>query len=147
MSMFNNFLIAIGLRAPRRIDMEKADLDEKEPSSAPLSDQRFNDDLLNDVLVHPVSEEVEIKALRTFNEVESLGEVIRESRIVALDLRDINETSERRRIIDFVMGMVYMAKSSLRIIHTDGVYLIKPKEAVLSVGERERLQELGLYRV
>ena len=72
MSMFNNFLIAIGLRAPRRIDMEKADLDEKEPSSAPLSDQRFNDDLLNDVLVHPVSEEVEIKALRTFNEVESL---------------------------------------------------------------------------
>ena len=147
MSMFNNFLIAIGLRAPRMIDMENADLDQKESSATPLTDQRFNDALLNDVLVHPVSEEVEIKALRTFNEVESLGEVIRDSRIVALDLRDINETSERRRIIDFVMGMVYMARSSLRIIHTDGVYLIKPKDAVLSVVERERLQELGLYRV
>lgn len=147
MSMLNNFLVAVGLRAPTLPDMENIDLDQKDSFTTPVTDQRFKDDLLNDVLVHPVSEEVEIKALRTFNEVESLGEVIREARIVALDLRDINETSERRRIIDFVMGMVYMARSSLRIIHTDGVYLIKPKEAVLSVIERERLQELGLYRV
>ena len=90
---------------------------------------------------------LEIKVLKSFNEVEGLGIPIKDGFIVAMDIRDIEDQTERRRILDFTFGMVFVNNSSMRSINKDGVYLILPSNSSLPSQERERLQELGLYRV
>jgi FtsZ-interacting cell division protein YlmF len=76
-----------------------------------------------------------------------LGTAIKDEFIVAMDIRDIPDQAERRRILDFVTGMVFMSNATMRSINKDGVFLILPSNSSLSTEERERLQELGLYRL
>ena len=40
-----------------------------------------------------------------------------------------------------------MSNATMRVINKDGVYLIIPSSTSLSSSERERLQQLGLYRL
>ncbi len=63
------------------------------------------------------------------------------------DIRDIPDQQERRRILDFVTGMAFMSNSTIRSINRDGVFLILPSNSSLSSTERERLQDLGLYKI
>lgn len=142
--MFKKFLIAIGLKEPENIELEESSYSSVRPSS----DNLFRDDALNnDIKIHAPSEEVEIKAIRTFNEMHDLGLVIKEEYIVCMDIRDVVDSNERRRIIDFVTGMAFISDYTMRSINKEGVFLILPPSKSLTNSEKERLQQLGLYRI
>jgi len=149
--MFNKFLILIGLKQTEYIETRgNVPANSANPAEKviPSSDTRFSSDINDsEVTVHSVSEEVVIKALKSWKEIESLGKSIKEFNIVCMDIRDVYDKNERQRIIDFVSGMVHVMNSKLRIINTDGVYLIRKSESNLTADERNRLETLGLYKV
>ena len=143
--MLEKFLISIGLKQPESIN----DIVENQQSTVrPSNENRFIDDEnIGDIRVHSPKDEVEIKALRSFSEIHNLGIAIKDEFIVAMDIRDIPDQQERRRILDFVTGMAFMSNSTIRSINRDGVFLILPSNSSLSSTERERLQDLGLYKI
>jgi len=143
--MLEKFLISIGLKQPSSIEQY---IDESTTTVRPSSENRFaNDEYSGDLRIHQPKDEVEIKVLKTFSEIHSLGDAIKEEFIVAMDIRDIEDQSERRRILDFVTGMAFVSNAKLRSINRDGVFLILPSNSSLPSDERERLQELGLYKI
>ena len=143
--MLEKFLISIGLKQPEILD----DFVENQQTTVrPSNENRFIDDEnIGDIKVHSPKDEVEIKALRSFSEIHNLGIAIKDEFIVAMDIRDIPDQQERRRILDFVTGMAFMSNSTIRSINRDGVFLILPSNSSLSSSERERLQDLGLYKI
>ena len=46
--------------------------------------------------------------------------------IVAIDIRNISNQEDRRRVMDFVTGLSIGRKSSIRQINKEGVYLLNP---------------------
>ena len=143
--MLEKFLISIGLKQPESVeDIMSTQQTTVRPSGA----HRFIDDEnFVDIRIHSPKDEVEIKALRSFSEIHNLGIAIKDEFIVAMDIRDIPDQQERRRILDFVTGMAFMSTSTIRSINRDGVFLILPSNSSLSSTERERLQDLGLYKI
>ena len=143
--MLEKFLISIGLKQPEILD----DFVESQKTTVrPSNENRFIDDEnIGNIKVHSPKDEVEIKALRSFSEIHNLGIAIKDEFIVAMDIRDIPDQQERRRILDFVTGMAFMSNSTIRSINRDGVFLILPSNSSLSSTERERLQDLGLYKI
>ena len=143
--MLEKFLISIGLKQPENLHDAYI---ENTTTVRPSGENKFVDDEnFSDLRVHSPKDEVEIKALRSFSEIHSLGVAIKDEFIVAMDIRDIPDQSERRRILDFVTGMAFMSNATIRSINRDGVFLILPTNSSLSTEERERLQQLGLYRL
>ena len=143
--MLEKFLISIGLKQPNSIESFQED---SVKTVRPSSENRFtNEEYSGDVKVHEPKDEVEIKVLKTFSEIHNLGIAIKEEYIVAMDIRDIEDQTERRRILDFVTGMAFVSNSTIRSINRDGVFLILPSNSSLPSNERERLQELGLYKI
>ena len=143
--MLEKFLISIGLKQPESVE-ESAST--QKSTVSPSRENRFiNDEKIGDIRVHSPKDEVEIKALRSFSEIHNLGVAIKDEFIVAMDIRDIPDQQERRRILDFVTGMAFMSNSTIRSINRDGVFLILPSNSSLSSTERERLQDLGLYKI
>ena len=143
--MLEKFLISIGLKQPEPVQ----DIVQNQQTTVrPSGENRFIDDEnIEDIRVHSPKDEVEIKALRSFSEIHNLGIAIKDEFIVAMDIRDIPDQQERRRILDFVTGMAFMSNSTIRSINRDGVFLILPSNSSLSSLERERLQDLGLYKI
>ena len=143
--MLEKFLISIGLKQPESVEEV---ISTQKNTVRPSGENRFIDDEnIGDIRVHSPKDEVEIKALRSFSEIHNLGIAIKEEFIVAMDIRDIPDQQERRRILDFVTGMAFMSNSTIRSINRDGVFLILPSNSSLSSSERESLQELGLYKI
>ena len=143
--MLEKFLISIGLKQPESVEEV---ISTQKNTVRPSGENRFIDDEnIGDIRVHSPKDEVEIKALRSFSEIHNLGIAIKEEFIVAMDIRDIPDQQERRRILDFVTGMAFMSNSTIRSINRDGVFLILPSNSSLSSTERERLQDLGLYKI
>ena len=143
--MLEKFLISIGLKQPTSVEEF---LSTQQTTVRPSGENRFIDDEnVGDIRVHSPKDEVEIKALRSFSEIHNLGIAIKDEFIVAMDIRDIPDQQERRRILDFVTGMAFMSNSTIRSINRDGVFLILPSNSSLSSTERERLQDLGLYKI
>ena len=143
--MLEKFLISIGLKQPEPVQDVAIN---QQNTVRPSGENRFiDDDNVGDIRVHSPKDEVEIKALRSFSEIHNLGIAIKDEFIVAMDIRDIPDQQERRRILDFVTGMAFMSNSTIRSINRDGVFLILPSNSSLSSTERERLQELGLYKI
>ena len=143
--MLEKFLISIGLKQPESANDVTAN---QQTTVRPSGENRFIDDEnISDIRVHSPKDEVEIKALRSFSEIHNLGIAIKDEFIVAMDIRDIPDQQERRRILDFVTGMAFMSNSTIRSINRDGVFLILPSNSSLSSSERERLQDLGLYKI
>ena len=143
--MLEKFLISIGLKQPNSIETYS---DDPVSTVRPSSENRFtSEEYSGDVKVHEPKDEVEIKVLKTFSEIHNLGLAIKEEYIVAMDIRDIDDQTERRRILDFVTGMAFVSNSTIRSINRDGVFLILPSNSSLPSNERERLQELGLYKI
>ena len=143
--MLEKFLISIGLKQP---EILKDFVENQQTTVRPSNENRFIDDEnIGDIKVHSPKDEVEIKALRSFSEIHNLGIAIKDEFIVAMDIRDIPDQQERRRILDFVTGMAFMSNSTIRSINRDGVFLILPSNSSLSSTERERLQDLGLYKI
>jgi len=143
--MLEKFLISIGLKQPNSIETYS---DDPVSTVRPSSENRFtSEEYSGDVKVHEPKDEVEIKVLKTFSEIHNLGVAIKDEYIVAMDIRDIEDQTERRRILDFVTGMAFVSNSTIRSINRDGVFLILPSNSSLPSNERERLQELGLYKI
>ena len=143
--MLEKFLISIGLKQPESVEEIVSN---QQTTVRPSGENRFIDDEnIGDIRVHSPKDEVEIKALRSFSEIHNLGIAIKDEFIVAMDIRDITDQQERRRILDFVTGMAFMSNSTIRSINRDGVFLILPSNSSLSSTERERLQDLGLYKI
>ena len=143
--MLEKFLISIGLKQP--VSVEEV-VSTQQTTVRPSEENRFIDDEnIGDIRVHSPKDEVEIKALRSFSEIHNLGIAIKDEFIVAMDIRDIPDQQERRRILDFVTGMAFMSNSTIRSINRDGVFLILPSNSSLSSTERDRLQDLGLYKI
>lgn len=143
--MLEKFLISIGLKQPEPV---QGIVQNQQTTVRPSGENRFIDDEnIGDIRVHSPKDEVEIKALRSFSEIHNLGIAIKDEFIVAMDIRDIPDQQERRRILDFVTGMAFMSNSTIRSINRDGVFLILPSNSSLSSLERERLQDLGLYKI
>ena len=143
--MLEKFLISIGLKQPESVEEVVSN---QQTTVRPSGENRFIDDEnIGDIRVHSPKDEVEIKALRSFSEIHNLGIAIKDEFIVAMDIRDIPDQQERRRILDFVTGMAFMSNSTIRSINRDGVFLILPSNSSLSSIERERLQDLGLYKI
>ena len=143
--MFEKFLISIGLKQPTNLEVSS---EVNQNTVRPSNDNKFlNEEIIGDVRIHNSKDEVEIKALRSFSEIQNLGVAIKDEFIVAMDIRDIPDQQERRRILDFVTGMAFMSNSTIRSINRDGVFLILPSNSSLSSTERERLQDLGLYKI
>ena len=143
--MLEKFLISIGLKQPKSVENIPED-----PVSTvrPSSENRFtSEEYSGDVKIHEPKDEVEIKVLKTFSEIHNLGLAIKEEYIVAMDIRDIEDQTERRRILDFVTGMAFVSNSTIRSINRDGVFLVLPSNSSLPSSERERLQDLGLYKI
>ena len=144
--MLEKFLIAIGLKQPESINLD-APLQENR-TVRPSTENRFStDEQVGDVMIHNPKNEVEIKVLKSFSDIHNLGTVVKEDYIVAMDIRDITDQTDRRRIIDFVTGMAFISNAKIRSINKDGVYLLLPVSSSLPSGERERLQNLGLYNI
>ena len=144
--MLEKFLISIGLKQPNLLNTDFME----DPTSTvrPSKENRFaNEEYAGDLRIHEPKDEVEIKVLRNFSEIHNLGDAIKEEFIVAMDIRDIDDQTERRRILDFVTGMAFISNGKLRSINKDGVFLILPSNSSLPSEERERLQELGLYKI
>ena len=143
--MLEKFLISIGLKQPNSIQTYS---DDPVSTVRPSSENRFtSEEYSGDVKVHEPKDEVEIKVLKTFSEIHNLGLAIKDEYIVAMDIRDIEDQTERRRILDFVTGMAFVSNSTIRSINRDGVFLILPSNSSLPSNERERLQDLGLYKI
>ena len=143
--MLEKFLISIGLKQPESVEEV---VSTQKNTVRPSGENRFIDDEnIGDIRVHSPKDEVEIKALRSFSEIHNLGIAIKDEFIVAMDIRDIPDQQERRRILDFVTGMAFMSNSTIRSINRDGVFLILPSNSSLSSTEREWLQDLGLYKI
>ena len=144
--MLERFLIAIGLKQPNSQVFD--DSPEQSRTVRPSTENRFSsDEQVGDVRIHNPKDEVEIKVLKSFSDIHNLGSVVKEDFIVAMDIRDISDQTDRRRIIDFVTGMAFISNAKIRSINKDGVYLILPASASLPSSERERLQNLGLYNI
>ena len=143
--MLEKFLVSIGLKQPEPVQEL---VQNQQTTVRPSGENRFIDDEnIGDIKVHSPKDEVEIKALRSFSEIHNLGIAIKEEFIVAMDIRDIPDNQERRRILDFVTGMAFMSNSTIRSINRDGVFLLLPSNSSLSSSERQRLQDLGLYKI
>ncbi len=143
--MLEKFLISIGLKQPNSIEPYSED---SVSTVRPSSENRFtSEEYSGDVKIHEPKDEVEIKVLKTFSEIHNLGLAIKEEYIVAMDIRDIEDQTERRRILDFVTGMAFVSNSTIRSINRDGVFLVLPANSSLPSNERERLQDLGLYNI
>ena len=144
--MLEKFLIAIGLKQPENINI--GNLTQENKTVRPSTENRFStDEQVGDVRIHNPKDEVEIKVLKSFSDIHNLGRVVKEDFIVAMDIRDITDQTDRRRIIDFVTGMAFISDAKIRSINKDGVYLILPASSSLPSIERERLQNLGLYNI
>ena len=143
--MLEKFLVSIGLKQPSSLEQY---IEDPTTTVRPSSENRFaNEEYSGDLRIHQPKDEVEIKVLKTFSEIHSLGDAIKEEFIVAMDIRDIEDQIERRRILDFVTGMAFISNAKLRSINKDGVFLVLPSNSSLPSDERERLQELGLYKI
>ena len=144
--MLEKFLIEIGLKQNNSLVFD--DSPEQSRTVRPSTENRFSsDEQVGDVRIHNPKDEVEIKVLKSFSDIHNLGSVVKEDFIVAMDIRDISDQTDRRRIIDFVTGMAFISNAKIRSINKDGVYLILPASASLPSSERERMQNLGLYNI
>ena len=49
--------------------------------------------------------------------------------LVAIDIRDMSNKEDKRRVMDFVTGLSIGRECSIRQINKEGVYLLNPSES------------------
>jgi FtsZ-interacting cell division protein YlmF len=79
-----------------------------------------------------------------FNDAQELGDRLKSSQPVVLNLRGLDRELQRR-LIDFSSGLAYAVGGTMRKVD-DQVFLITPSAVEVSEEDKERLQARGLYR-
>ena len=71
-----------------------------------------------------MAEEFEILEINTFEELSKVKDAFENNDKVGIDIRNLQDTNQRRRILDFVTGIAFGRGLKIRVINKDGVYLI-----------------------
>jgi cell division inhibitor SepF len=87
---------------------------------------------------------VHVVAPERFSEAQEIGDVIRQSNPVIVNLQ-LSDRDLARRMIDFCSGLTYALGGSMEKV-AEQVFLLTPSNVEVSAEERLRLQERGLYQ-
>ena len=79
-----------------------------------------------------------------FNDAQEVGDRLKASQPVILNLQGLGRDLQRR-LIDFSSGLAYAVGGSMQRV-ADQVFLLTPSNVEVSQEEKERLQARGLYR-
>ena len=71
-----------------------------------------------------MAEEIEIVEIHSFDELIKLKDAFENTNKVGVDIRNIQDTNIRRRILDFVTGIAFGRGLKIKVLNKDGVYLI-----------------------
>ena len=90
------------------------------------------------------SARVHVVAPATFNDAQEIGDKLKVSQPVIVNLQSVDRDLARR-IIDFSSGLAYGLGGQMDRV-ADQVFLLTPSNVEVSAEEKRRLQERGLYR-
>lgn len=122
------------------------------PQVRPLTQERDFDNggvtlqPVRPAVVRPVpvqSTRVHIVAPKSFGDAQEIGERLKNSGPVIVNLQGV-EADLSRRLIDFCSGAVFVAGAKMQKV-ADRVFLMTPSNVEVSDEEMRRLQERGLY--
>ena len=71
-----------------------------------------------------MADEFEIVEINTFKEITKVKDAFENNDKVGIDIRNLQDTNQRRRILDFVTGIAFGRGLKIRVLNKDGVYLI-----------------------
>ena len=71
-----------------------------------------------------MTNEFEIVEINTFEEITKVKDAFESNDKVAIDIRNLQDTNQRRRVLDFVTGIAFGRGLKIRVLNKDGVYLI-----------------------
>ena len=71
-----------------------------------------------------MNNEFEIVEINTFEEITKVKDAFENNDKVGIDIRNLQDTNQRRRILDFVTGIAFGRGLKIRVLNKDGVYLI-----------------------
>lgn len=126
------------------IHVQKDDYDEDESSRRNLGSLRTSRKLLSlENLKDSKKSRVAIAELHEFEEVQMIGDYFKENIPVIINLQNTNQDLSKR-IIDFCSGLTYALGGSIKKV-ADRVFLITPKNTLVTSNEKEILRERGLY--
>jgi cell division inhibitor SepF len=89
------------------------------------------------------SAKVHVVAPSVFSDVQEIGDKVKSSQPVIVNLQGV-ERGLSRRIIDFSSGLAYAVGGQMDRV-ADQVFLLTPSNVEVSAEEKRRLQERGLY--
>jgi cell division inhibitor SepF len=87
---------------------------------------------------------VHVVAPERFSEAQEIGDLVKQSNPVIVNLQ-ISDRDLARRMIDFCSGLTYALGGAMEKV-ADQVFLLTPSNVEVSPEERLRLQERGLFR-
>jgi cell division inhibitor SepF len=87
---------------------------------------------------------VRIVAPASFSDAQEIGDLVKQSNPVIVNLQ-LSERDLSRRMIDFCSGLTYALAGSMEKV-AEQVFLLTPSNVDISPEERLRLQERGLFR-
>ena len=126
------------------IHVQKDDYDEDESPRRNLGSLRTSRKLLSlENLKDSKKSRVAIAELHEFEEVQMIGDDFKENIPVIINLQNTNQDLSKR-IIDFCSGLTYALGGSIKKV-ADRVFLITPKNTLVTSNEKEILRERGLY--
>ncbi|MBE3090434.1 MAG: cell division protein SepF [Actinobacteria bacterium] len=126
------------------IHVQKDDYEEDESSRRNLGSLRTSRRLLSlENLKESKKSRVAIAEPHEFEEVQMIGDDFKENIPVIINLQNTNQDLSKR-IIDFCSGLTYALGGSIRKV-ADRVFLITPKNTLVTSNEKEILREKGLY--
>lgn len=126
------------------IHVQKDDYDEDESSRRNLGSLRTSRKLISlENLKDSKKSRVAIAEPHEFEEVQMIGDDFKENIPVIINLQNTNQDLSKR-IIDFCSGLTYALGGSIKKV-ADRVFLITPKNTLVTSNEKEILRERGLY--
>ena len=90
------------------------------------------------------SAKVHVVAPGGFNDAQEIGDKLKASQPVIVNLQGVDRDLSRR-LIDFASGLAYGCSGQMEKV-AEQVFLLTPSNVEVSAEEKRRLQERGLYR-
>ena len=71
-----------------------------------------------------MADEFEVVEINTFEEITKVKDAFENNDKVGIDIRNLQDSNQRRRVLDFVTGIAFGRGLKIRVLNKDGVYLI-----------------------